>query len=433
MVWRLKQTPFPNERWGIFLLTNGKLAIIGGQMKKRKSHLTILATITILVLLISGCSGLSRQLRVNKEGIRIEYKVQKEDIKPLLFPINIVIIDERLNKDITEESTKIKIPVAEEFLKAFSERLSKNSVKLIDVSGGIYYSLAVYIRNFRLDFRFATWTGEVGYVARVSEGGNLIYEQEVSETAKKFNKYGFGSAEEAISEAFNLAINRFDPNKIKESEEKKVVLIERGPETKETVPQDLIISQRNEDPISLPREMEKIFQGVVIIRAGSGLASGFLVSKDGYILTAAHVVSGMESISVQLRSGKLLEGQVLRVDEDQDIALLKIPGQGYPSLPLAISDYPSVGSEVYAVGAPLVEVLSFSVTKGIISGLRKIGNYIFIQTDASINPGNSGGPLINTTGNVVGIVSWKIVETGLEGLAFGVPMKVVSDRLGIQW
>ncbi len=204
--------------------------------------------------------------------------------------------------------------------------------------------------------------------------------------------------------------------------------------TKEVPSKNLIlISGRNRKPIPLPGEMEKALQGVVVIRAGTLLASGFLISEDGYLLTAAHAVSGVENVSVQLRSGLRLEGKVLRVDGAQDIALLKVQGQGHQSLPVSISSLPPIGSEVYAIGAPLSEDLSFTVTKGVVSGLRKINNQEYIQTDASINPGNSGGPILDPTGFVVGIICWKISVPGYEGLAFGVPMKIVSDRLGIQW
>ena len=189
----------------------------------------------------------------------------------------------------------------------------------------------------------------------------------------------------------------------------------------------------NEETISLPENMEEVMKGVVIMRAGMTVASGFLISEDGYILTAAHVVSGIDETTIKLKSGLELDGQVIRVDEAQDIALVKILGKGHKALRLNTASLPLVGSEVYAIGSPLGEGLSFSVSGGIISGHRESKGLKYLQTDANLNFGNSGGPLINKKGEVVGIVSWKITATGVEGLSFGIPLEIVAERLGINW
>lgn len=191
-------------------------------------------------------------------------------------------------------------------------------------------------------------------------------------------------------------------------------------------------SKMNES-IILPEDIEKVMEGVVLIKVGATHASGFLVSEDGYILTAAHVVSGVQEVSVILKSGLELSAKVLRVDERQDIAIIKIDGKGHKALCIETTKLPSVGIEIYAIGSPVSEKLSFTVSKGIISGYREIGNFRYIQTDASLNPGNSGGPLLNKYGKVIGIVSWKIVAQGIEGLSFGIPLHIVAYRLNINW
>jgi serine protease Do len=185
--------------------------------------------------------------------------------------------------------------------------------------------------------------------------------------------------------------------------------------------------------LSLPEDMDKVLNGVVIIRAGRVMGSGVIVSGDGYIVTSAHLVSGAKEAAVVLKNGLELSGSVVRVDEAQDLALVKIPGQGHHALELEVDGQPSIGSEVYAVGAPLGENLSFSVTKGVVSGYREFNKANYLQTDASINSGNSGGPLVDKNGRVVGIVSWKIAGTTVQGLAFAVPIDVMSKRLGIAW
>lgn len=184
---------------------------------------------------------------------------------------------------------------------------------------------------------------------------------------------------------------------------------------------------------TLPRDVEEIMEGVVVIRVGKTHASGFIISEDGYILTAAHVVSGAENVAIRMKSGLEMDAKVIRVDEAQDIAIVKMQGRGHRALHLQNHVVPPVGTELFAIGAPASEKLSFSISKGIVSGHRDNEGFKYVQTDASLNPGNSGGPLLNANGEVVGIVSWKIVAPGFEGLSFGVPLDAVSTRLGIEW
>ena len=186
---------------------------------------------------------------------------------------------------------------------------------------------------------------------------------------------------------------------------------------------------------SLPDDMDKVMQGVVYIRVGGMLGSGVIVSPDGYILTAAHVVSGASEVAVRFKSGLQLNASVIRVDRDQDVALIKVAGTGHQAVELNLGDSDPVGGELYAIGSPLNEDLAFTVTKGVISAyrVREGDKAQFIQTDAALNPGNSGGPLMDKSGRVIGIVSSKVIIPGFEGLAFGVPMEVIARRLGIVW
>jgi serine protease Do len=190
---------------------------------------------------------------------------------------------------------------------------------------------------------------------------------------------------------------------------------------------------KNSNEIKLPEQMAKVLDSVVKIRVGAALASGVFISSDGYLLTAAHVVSGVTGVRVALRSGITLPAQVLRVDNPQDIALIKVAGSGYPALPLVLNGNLPVGSAVYVIGTPADDVFVDSVSKGIVSGLRKLDDFDYIQTDASVSPGCSGGPLLNQQGQIIGITSWKIVAPGFEGLAFGVPLSVIGKRLNITW
>jgi hypothetical protein len=185
--------------------------------------------------------------------------------------------------------------------------------------------------------------------------------------------------------------------------------------------------------LKLPDNLEYAINSTVLMKAGSGHASGVFVSDNGYILTAAHVVSGLEKINIIMNSGIELEAEVIRVNEYQDIALVKVQGRGYPCLIPDTSGITNVGEDIYAIGAPASEDLKFSVAKGIISGYREVEGRKYLQTDTSLNPGNSGGPLINSKGKIVAIVSWKIAAIEYEGLSFGVPINIIEETLGVKW
>ena len=188
----------------------------------------------------------------------------------------------------------------------------------------------------------------------------------------------------------------------------------------------LPIAYETESDITLPTDFETVFKGVVGIKAGAARGTGFIISNDGYILTSEHVVYGTTDVTVVFESGLELEGKVVRENSEHDVALIKIPGKGYSTISLDTSDSAKAGREIYVVGNPLKEEFSFSVARGIISGLPKIDDERYIQTDASINPGNSGGPLMDNTGRVIAIVRMKIVGIDVEGVALGVP---ISDAL----
>ncbi len=159
-----------------------------------------------------------------------------------------------------------------------------------------------------------------------------------------------------------------------------------------------------------------------------GVGSGFVMSREGYILTNNHVVEDADQIKVKLANGKEYDGKVIGRDPKTDLALVKIEGSSdlHP-LQLGNSDDLTVGSWVVAIGSPFG--LEQTVTAGIVSAKGRVigsGPYdSFIQTDASINPGNSGGPLINMKGEVIGI-NTAIIASG-QGIGFAIPINMVKE------
>ena len=158
------------------------------------------------------------------------------------------------------------------------------------------------------------------------------------------------------------------------------------------------------------------------------LGSGFIVDKEGYIVTNNHVVENADEILVKLSDGKEYDAELVGRDPKTDLALIKIKGSSdFVPLPMGNSDQLDVGSWVVAIGSPFG--LEQTVTAGIVSAKGRVigaGPYDnFIQTDASINPGNSGGPLLNMNGEVVGI-NTAIIARG-QGIGFAIPINMAQN------
>lgn len=172
---------------------------------------------------------------------------------------------------------------------------------------------------------------------------------------------------------------------------------------------------------------------IVTIDIGDSHGSGCIISEDGYIVTNYHVVEGVEKVNVRFKSGIALEGSVVRSNKDFDLALVKVNGAGFTPIRMNTEKDINVGIDVYAIGTPADKTLGQTVTKGIISGVRKDEDREFIQTDVSINPGNSGGGLIDKKGTLIGIVNAKLVGTGIEGIGFAIPTHIVFEKLKIAY
>ena len=165
--------------------------------------------------------------------------------------------------------------------------------------------------------------------------------------------------------------------------------------------------------------------------------SGFVVTTDGYIVTNYHVIEAAYQrnykVSVMFYDGKTYDATIVGVEEENDVAVLKIDATGLTPVVVGDSESIQVGEEVYAIGNPLGE-LAFTMTTGHVSALdRKITTnespsaINMFQFDAAVNSGNSGGPLYNAEGKVIGIVTAKYSSTGVEGLSFAIPINDAID------
>ncbi len=160
-----------------------------------------------------------------------------------------------------------------------------------------------------------------------------------------------------------------------------------------------------------------------LVEQGSG--SGIIISSDGYIVTNQHVIAEATEITVILNTGKEYTATLVGADEKSDLAVLKINESGLTAATLGDSSKVQVGDLAVAIGNPLGQELQGSVTAGVISAVNRkmtVDNrsYNLLQTDAAINPGNSGGALVNNRGEVIGINSIKMSQTGVEGIGFAI-------------
>ena len=176
------------------------------------------------------------------------------------------------------------------------------------------------------------------------------------------------------------------------------------------------------------------FFGQPVQTASSG--SGFVLTENGYIVTNYHVVKDADTVKVTMYNGDEYDAKYVGGDEDYDIAVIKVEATGLQAVTLGDSTLLNVGDHVLAIGNPLGE-LTFSMSGGMVSSVNRAINvdgtpFNMIQTDTSINPGNSGGPLLNSCGEVVGIVSAKYssyASETVEGLGFAIPINDVRSMI----
>lgn len=174
-------------------------------------------------------------------------------------------------------------------------------------------------------------------------------------------------------------------------------------------------------------------KAVVTIKTSNGHGSGCVITPDGYIVTCYHVTGeSNENLEIVTENGTQCKARLVRYNPLFDLALIKVDSVTFEPLKLQSGKSVELATEVYAIGTPGDVDLGQTLTKGIISGKRKIDNKIYIQTDVSINKGNSGGALIDKTGILLGIVNAKIVGLGVEGIGFAIPVNYLEEALKIK-
>jgi S1-C subfamily serine protease len=184
----------------------------------------------------------------------------------------------------------------------------------------------------------------------------------------------------------------------------------------------------------LPRDLKQVLRSVVIVQNKAEIGSGVIVSEEGYILTAAHVLANADQVAVYLNSGSALPAKVVRMDTLQDIALIKIPDNQYPCLPMMTSPLPA-GSHIFSLGFSLEGNNGILMKEGKVKSNRfaRANGPYYLQTNLDLKPGHSGGPLLNRYGQVAGIISWKMRFDNSQVFSFGSPVSTIKPSMKISW
>lgn len=200
--------------------------------------------------------------------------------------------------------------------------------------------------------------------------------------------------------------------------------------------EDIYFVEPGRESMTVEKNVQRVAESVVQIQTASGLGSGFIINKLGYVVTNQHVIAGEREITVVVYRKKPggLEKQpfpkvkIIAMNGFLDLAILQIDdpaAENLPFVPMGDSETLTQGQEVFAIGSPLG--LERSVSKGIVSiRARENGGRWYIQSTTQINPGNSGGPLFNAQGEVVGVNNMKAAGVGVEGLGFSIPSNVLK-------
>jgi S1-C subfamily serine protease len=194
----------------------------------------------------------------------------------------------------------------------------------------------------------------------------------------------------------------------------------------------LVLAKSTQYKSSIEHTINDVRMGVVTVFAGEGHGSGFFIDSEGHMLTSAHVVGGAKFVKIKLVTGREILGEVLRKNPRMDIALVKA-GEGNMA-PLPINEQElNIGAPVCAIGSPLDQSLSSTVTRGVLSAYRTVEGNTFIQSDVNVLPGSSGCPLVDHQGNAIGVsVSGVFLGGTPAGLNFFVPVNQALNALNVE-
>jgi len=236
------------------------------------------------------------------------------------------------------------------------------------------------------------------------------------------------AAWELMSDSFGFAVNNLlaDPAFL------NMVERSRGLAQTPEPGAGVLIDNERKNHKTLAAALNHAKQAVFTIRVAQAHGSGFAIGDGSHVLTNSHVVGESKNVTVVTKGGVSINGRIVSASKERDVALIVVDNIRFPFLHIN-QIAPESGEQVYAIGSPLLEELSSSVTSGIVSGTRMVDGYNWIQSDTAISPGNSGGPLLDKNGSVVGI-STSGYEAGQSqvGLNLFIPIADALSFVGLR-
>jgi len=406
----------------------------------------------ILFAILSGCMGTPAIIKP-VEDLKVDNLKNSETSKPIQFQKIVVKLKrgEHIgawkggalcipNGDLNWKGGKLNID-SDEFTEAFKEELEKYNFKTVGDTNALFEDpsswkseilVAGLVKELKANIcypmaRFGNFTNSKGE-AYLKVDWQIYSKLDRSVVHNVSTEGSFSNTAASDAGGDTAVLNAFAQatrNLLADSKFRDVVS-RGGQSVKETEikkGESSSLSIKKSKPMgSAPKEWPS---AVVTIFAGGGHGSGFVIS-DNLIITNHHVAGNANSATIKLDNGIEIIGKVVASNSSRDVALIKVDAS-MPKYFKTRKELPSVGTEVYAVGSPLDESLSSTMSKGIVSAIREENKLKLIQSDVNIRPGNSGGPMINKDGEVIGVAVSALVVNGQgQGLNFFIP---IADAL----
>lgn len=347
--------------------------------------------------------------------------------------------------DLTWKGGRLSID-SDEFTDAFKEELEKYSFKTVGDTNALFedpstWKSEILIAGLVKDLKTNLCYPMAGFGNFASAKGEAylkvdwqVYSKLDRVVVHSVTTEGTGKSDDAMPGGGTVpvlhAFTQATRNLLADTKFREIV--SRGGEAlRETVVKSgdsIVVSTKSSTSVSA--KADEWTNAVVTVFAGRGHGSGFVIS-DNLILTNYHVVGGADAVSIKFASGFGVTGKVLAFNSGKDVALVRVDAS-LPKHFVLNRTIPPVGADAYAVGSPLDEKFSATVSRGVISGVRVEGSNRLIQSDVNIRPGNSGGPLVDKNGQVVGIaVSGIVVNRVQQGINFFIPIDDALTSLGV--
>jgi len=344
------------------------------------------------------------RVSTSEEDVDVDNSIFDEALNSTLYDYGFIDTTETIFKSkgntlyINSTVSKIKFYNIRIMRRFQSYVSSKTTIKweLLDVYGQVIHSEKI-----------ASKSGEFCYAYTEEEGSD-------------YNSYITASIEDAIKVSFFKFLNK--------PEVQKHLDIEKDLDEEKLS----TLSLKKPAPITSLANAQKAT--VTIKNGDDSHGSGCFISNDGYVVTNFHVVANAdENLTVIDNEGKEYAAKLIRNNLANDLALIKIDAEIEHAFTVPSKEIYEFGEDIFAIGTPESIELGQTLSKGIVSGVRKQNNVEWIQSDVSVNAGNSGGAMVNKKGELIGIVNSKLVGFGVEGISFSIPANLINNFLSVEY